>query len=425
MRLPSLGLLLASCFTTCLVVAAGCGGGSPARDAGDAGSPDGGGDSATCPTGGSGQLALAINGLPAGVTPMVRVTGGGLAAPMDLTAGTPATLNAGAGYEIQWRRVKTAPAAGSVVGKAFYVSAKSFDGCVKKDATTTATLTYTQEPGSEKLWMTVSNAPTLGHVLGAFNGADIAATGMHNPAVWKSKNITGRGGAGAFDTAGNFWLPAGDRINKYAMLTLGTSDETPPAVTLTQPDSAAAKFAAFDADGNLWVSRGAPLSDDSVVRYAVADLAASGSPTPAVVLKSPDLTNPAGLAFDKAGALWVTNDALGTDAKPTGHQFVHHARAAGLRQGRQPVGRLRRRHREVHRRPARRLGGDQRAVRPEAGRDRAAHQPAVRRVGRSVDRRRAGDVPACPRRQPGHRRRRHARHRHHQRRDRIRRADGI
>jgi secreted PhoX family phosphatase len=60
-----------------------------------------------------------------------------------------------------------------------------------------------------------------------------------------------------------------------------------------------------------------------VVRYAVADLAASGSPTPAVVLKSPDLTNPAGLAFDKTGALWVTNDALGTDAKVVKFTAAH------------------------------------------------------------------------------------------------------
>jgi hypothetical protein len=306
--------LLTVMLTAALTTGCGSSGTKPA-DGGDAGRPDGGGgEVAACVTGGTGQLTLTIAGLPAGVTPMVRIMGGGLAAPMVLTAGTPVTLDARGAYVIEWRRVKIAPAAGSIVGKAFYVSTSTFDHCMKTGANP-VTLTYMQEPGSEKLWMTVSNTPTLGHVIAGFNGADIAASGMKNPAIWKSKNITGRGGAGAFDSFGNFWLPAGDRINKYAMDMLATPGEAPPEVTLTQPATASAKFAAFDAIGNLWVSRGAPSSEKSVVRYSNTDMLASGSPTPSAVLTSPDLTNPAGLAFDMNGDLWVTNDALGADAK--------------------------------------------------------------------------------------------------------------
>jgi hypothetical protein len=300
------------------------GGGDAAHDGGgDGATPDGGGgEVAACVTGGTGKLTLTVAGLPAGVTPMVRLTGGDLAGPMVLTIGTPVTVDAGGGYSIEWRRVKTAPTAVGIVGKAFYASAVTFDGCVRS-GDNPVTLTYTQEPGSEMLWMTVSNTPTLGHVIGGFKSADIAVSGMKNPAVWKSKNILGRGGGGAFDSLGNFWVPAGDRINMYGMMTLATPGEGPPEVILTQPATAAAKFAAFDSDGNLWVTRGAPASDDSVVRYTPDDMAASGSPMPSVVLKSPDLTNPAGLAFDIAGALWVTNDALGADAKVVKFAATH------------------------------------------------------------------------------------------------------
>jgi hypothetical protein len=304
-------------------LAAGCGssGNKPPADGGDGGTPDGsgggdtapadgGGDTTTaaCTVGGTGQLVLAVAGLPAGTTtPMVRVTGGALAAPMMLTVGSPVMLDARDGYEVDYRRVKTAPVAGSAVGKAFYVSASTFDGCIRS-GTTTVTLTYTQEPGSEKLWMTVSNAATLGHVIAGFNGADIAASATKIPTVWKSKNFTGRGAAGAFDFSGNFWVPGGDRINKYPRMTLATTTDAAPEVTLNQPAGASAKFAAFDMNGNLWVSRGNPTTENTVVRYAPADLERTGAPTPAVVISSPDLMNPAGLAFDTNGALWVASE---------------------------------------------------------------------------------------------------------------------
>ena len=279
---------------------------------GDAGA-DAGGDAATaCAVGGSGQLALALVGLPAGVTPMVRVTSAALTAPLALSVGASVTLAAGGGYEIDWRRVKTAPAAGSVVGQAYYLMSSSFDGCVHAGATTTVTLTYAQEPGSEHLWTTVSNPsnpPTNDGVLAGFLGTDLAASASKNPAVWKTKNFTGIGGSGAVDSFGNLWVPGGDRINMYAMDFLAMPGDLAPPVVLAQPATASANFAAFDSSGNLWVTRGAPTTDNSIVRYTITDQSVSGSPTPGVVITSPDLMNPTGIAFDEYGDMWVASEA--------------------------------------------------------------------------------------------------------------------
>jgi len=287
---------------------AGADGGRAGADGGAAGAPDGGGDAtAACTAGGQGQLVLAVTGLPAGSAPMVRLNGGGLAAPMVLPVGTPVSLTGGKDYVVETRRFKVAPAAGAIVGKAYYVSGSSFDGCVRADATTTVTLTYTQEPGSEHVWVGVSNAATLGNELGGFAGGDLVATAAKNPMIWKTQNFVGRPGAGAFDPFGDFWVPGGDVVNMYKMETLATPGSAPPEVILTQPANAPATFAAFDSQGNLWISRGAPANQ--VVRYTVVDQQASGSPTPAVILSGAHVMNPSALAFDFDGNLWVASQA--------------------------------------------------------------------------------------------------------------------
>ena len=287
-------------------------GGADAGGGSGGGTTDGGGDTSTaCVTTGSGQLVVAVQGLPADVTmPMVRVSGGGLATPMMLTVGTPATLPAGGGYSIDYRRVKVAPAAGAIVGKAFQATT-SFDTCVRSGTTTTATLTYTQEPGSEQMWISVSDAPTQDNQLASFASADLAASGAKNPTLWKMHNFMGRPAASAFDSSGNLWVSGGDVINMYPMLSLAKAGAAPPTVVLMQPATATAKSLAFDADGNLWVTRGAPGTDNSLVRYSFADLATSGSPTPGVVVTNAALVNPSGLAFDGNRDLWVASEGTG------------------------------------------------------------------------------------------------------------------
>jgi hypothetical protein len=298
-------------LATAALVAAGCGssGGGAKPDGGDGGRPDGGGGdtagdapSTMCVTGGMGMLKVTVAGLPAGAMPMIQLKNGSTVTP--LTLDTPVSVAASGGYEIFYRRYKTPPAPGSAVGKAYYISESTFTGCVKADTTTNVTLTYTAEPGSGKMFMSVANPGKQAGVIAGFDGTDLVASGAKTPSVWKSKNYVGRAAAGAFDSFGDLWMPGGERINMYAMETLAMTSEAEPALTLMQPADTPAKFAAFDSTGNLWISRGAPAN--TLVRYNKDDLGMATA-TPDVTITSSDMVDPAGLAFDDQGDLWVAS----------------------------------------------------------------------------------------------------------------------
>jgi sugar lactone lactonase YvrE len=61
---------------------------------------------------------------------------------------------------------------------------------------------------------------------------------------------------------------------------------------------------AFDARGNLWIAN---TGNGTVVAFTPAQLAGTGSPAPEIVISSigGSLTLPTGLAFDSDGSLWV------------------------------------------------------------------------------------------------------------------------
>src|SRR5438309_1442945 len=81
-----------------------------------------------------------------------------------------------------------------------------------------------------------------------------------------------------------------------------------PAPIVTTPSAGLTPLAgvAFDGAGSLWVSDN---QFHVIYRYTAAQLAVSGSPPPAFVLTAADsLVNPTGIAFDAAGNLWVANN---------------------------------------------------------------------------------------------------------------------
>jgi sugar lactone lactonase YvrE len=109
----------------------------------------------------------------------------------------------------------------------------------------------------------------------------------------------------AFDSQQRLWVADfTGTLNRFDVEQLSTGGAQQPAVVLRIPGNPAA--IAFDASGSLWVS-------DNVLhvisRYTSAQLAITGSPLPDVVLSASDLSlvNPAGLAFDAYGNLWVAN----------------------------------------------------------------------------------------------------------------------
>src|SRR5205823_14501462 len=67
---------------------------------------------------------------------------------------------------------------------------------------------------------------------------------------------------------------------------------------------------AFGPDGRLWV---AGYDQNALAAYSPEQLKASGSPKPAVLIRShgSSLRNPSGLAFDPQGNPWVTNEGTG------------------------------------------------------------------------------------------------------------------
>ena len=80
---------------------------------------------------------------------------------------------------------------------------------------------------------------------------------------------------------------------------------------------------AFDATGRLWVANG-NNSQNTVVAFSPSQLAATGSPTPAVTLSASagSLANPTGLAFDASGNLWVANTTAPSIVEFSASQIV-------------------------------------------------------------------------------------------------------
>jgi sugar lactone lactonase YvrE len=148
-----------------------------------------------------------------------------------------------------------------------------------------------------------------------FTPVQLAAGGIQGPPVAIGmNNATSAAPTGiAFDASGNLWV-AGTTpgaLEEFTPSQLTTSGVPVPTVTLSDTSSSifGPLMIAFDTAGDLWVANGNFFGTSTVVEFSAAQLAESGSPTPAVTLRSSDgsLNAPAGLAFDASGDLWVSN----------------------------------------------------------------------------------------------------------------------
>ena len=128
----------------------------------------------------------------------------------------------------------------------------------------------------------------------------------------------GQPAALAFDDAGSLWVSdiRRNKIASFSEAQLSTSGFLVPQVVISALATSLRNPAgiAFDSEGNLWVAN---ASGQTIVAFTPAQLATSGSPAPHVVLSSnAALGNPVGLAFDADGALWVAGDADAVEKFP-------------------------------------------------------------------------------------------------------------
>jgi hypothetical protein len=115
----------------------------------------------------------------------------------------------------------------------------------------------------------------------------------------------------AFDAAGNLWVPNSftSTVVELTAAQLTASGTPTPAVTLSANANnslEAPRGLAFDHTGNLWVAN---LIASTVVEYTTGQLAATGSPVPAVTLSGANTLNATSLAFDNSGNLWAATDS--------------------------------------------------------------------------------------------------------------------
>jgi sugar lactone lactonase YvrE len=163
--------------------------------------------------------------------------------------------------------------------------------------------------GSGTLWVS-SHSDS---VLAGFRGADIErSAGMDASIVISQAGRSLSGPAGlAFDAAHRLWASnvGNGTLVRFGAAQLSQSGAPVPEVVISGLGDPAA--IAFDASGTLWVS---DTRNRTISGYSAAQLEASGAPVPAIVLSGigASLANARGIAFDAAGNLWVGNTAART-----------------------------------------------------------------------------------------------------------------
>ena len=119
----------------------------------------------------------------------------------------------------------------------------------------------------------------------------------------------------AMDQAGNVWVAnnGSSTVIEFTQAELATGGSPNPAVVLATNATASIDHPTsltFDRSGDLWVVN-AGLTQ-SLVEFTPSQLAASGSPTPAVTITGSGLSGPGSLAIDASGNAWVGNDTNNT-----------------------------------------------------------------------------------------------------------------
>jgi sugar lactone lactonase YvrE len=142
-------------------------------------------------------------------------------------------------------------------------------------------------------------------IVGTYNTATVTgspATVAVGATATATATYATRPGSGALWVANE---SDGGTVSSYTAAQLASS--TSASATTTISPSGDNAGIAFDGAGNLWVTQ---LNGNAVQEYTASQLASSGNPTPAVTLTATagSVDFAGALAFDASGNLWVANE---------------------------------------------------------------------------------------------------------------------
>jgi hypothetical protein len=145
-----------------------------------------------------------------------------------------------------------------------------------------------------------------------------------------------------FDAMGNLWVmdpgamingkatPALLKFSSTQLKALGKTNGPDPVAIITSTDLNFPQQSVFDKAGNQWVT---DHNNNTILVFTTTQLNMTGSNNlmPAVVISSAAFNGPLGIAFDKAGNLWVANNGEVPGANdtmsPVGTSIVEFAAA--------------------------------------------------------------------------------------------------
>ena len=142
----------------------------------------------------------------------------------------------------------------------------------------------------------------------------------------------------AFDGGGNLWVTNfnSNTIFEYTQSQIKKIKKHLTAAVIISEDTGSnlrgPEGLVFDSSGNMWVG----TENAVILEYTPAQFAASGSPTPNVILNATTFrfSSPSHPSFDSAGNLWVVDEGISNRNGGAGEVFKYtHAQITGLSAG--------------------------------------------------------------------------------------------
>lgn len=235
-------------------------------------------------TTGLGSLSVGFKGNPSGTSPSAVVAGTDGLSYYSIVT-SPTTLKG------------LAPGSYEVTPQSLTLRRNVFGAITGSGAVTVAagktasdTVTYSAQPGD--LWVPSGTSVPQYLASSLYNGT---------PRIGASIGGFGIANGAAFDANGDLWVSDTTNAQVVEYRTASLTSGTPQQGTLITGLSAPQGLA-FDPHGNLWIAN---TAGDTVIEYTASSLAA-GTPKTGTIITVGSNNVPADVAFDPSGNLWVS-----------------------------------------------------------------------------------------------------------------------